>query len=399
MNSIEMFPGLVGFYTLTPEGKLGHCDQNKKFILDAKLTKAFTNYTSRYLMAYLQNPAQGAFRLAIIYRAQEKRPWGTDTLLMEKHIVRRLYPVIGMTTEKDLTVFQKNNQEKSIFRGMELFLEYKDTANPGMPVFCPMLYDRGAMLSEYGSMLDRPLTAADRETPVVEVINFLAAIPMGRRDTPEIKILEDKVYQNIIRKDMRKPSDFTLIDDVRPNAAHHADGLNAGKHYDGADKRTERKVTLEIAGERSTFAGNVSDMDALIRNTVASPSGPDDAVDPMVLRVFTRFHDLAHDKLVAIAAQTIISREPPGTQLLEHGTTDSFNLYLLDGKVQLVAVDGGEKIVESGTAAARNAISSLKPRMYSVSAFTHVTYLWIDDKVVDEIVRGNPTAPLRRDGA
>jgi hypothetical protein len=77
-------------------------------------------------MAYLRNPEQGNFRLAIIHRMQEKRPWGSECLFLEKHIVRRLYPVTGMTTDVDLTSFQRKNREKSIYRGMELFLEYKD---------------------------------------------------------------------------------------------------------------------------------------------------------------------------------------------------------------------------------------------------------------------------------
>jgi hypothetical protein len=36
--------------------------------------------------------------------------------------------------------------------------------------------------------------------------------------------------------------------------------------------------------------------------------------------------------------------------------------------------------------------------MYTVSAFTRVAFLWIDDKLIDEIVRGKATL-LRRDAA
>jgi len=108
--------------------------------------------------------------------------------------------------------------------------------------------------------------------------------------------------------------------------------------------------------------------------------------------------DLDHDKLEAIAAQSLIYKVPPGTQLLERGTSDSLNLYLLDGTVKLVAADGVEKFVDGGTAAASNPVSYLKPRMYTVSAFTRVAFLWIDDKLIDEIVRGK-AALLRRDVA
>ena len=93
MSTIETLPSLVGFCTLTPDGQLGFYGQDKKFVLDAKLTKTFIDYNRRYLMAYLHNPAQGNFRLAIIHRTQEKRPWGSDTLLLEKHIVRPANPL------------------------------------------------------------------------------------------------------------------------------------------------------------------------------------------------------------------------------------------------------------------------------------------------------------------
>jgi hypothetical protein len=397
MSTIETLPGLVGFCTLTPEGQLGFYDQDKKFVLDAKLTKTFFDYNRRYLMAYLQNPAQGNFRLAIIHRTQEKRPWGSDTLLLEKHIVRRLYPVNGMTTAKDLTTFQKKNQEQSIFRGMELFLDYKDDSNPGMPVFCPVLFDRNATLNDYASILDRPITSADRETPVVEVLNLLAAIPMGRRDANEITILKDKIYQGAVKKGMRKPSAFTLIDDIRGDT--QTVGETAGDdHYDGVDKRVERKVTLDSGGAGGKGAATSLDVNALIKNIAMSLVGQPEPADPTALKIFTRFHDLDYDKLEAIAAQSLIYKVPPGTQLLERGTSDSLNLYLLDGTVKLVAADGVEKFVEGGTATASNPVSFLKPRMYTVSAFTRVAFLWIDDKLINEIVRGK-AAFLRRDAA
>ena len=397
MSTVETFPGLVGFYTLTPEGRLGFYDQDKKFVIDAKLTKNFADYNGRYLMAYLQNPAQGNFRLAIIHRTQEKRPWGSDTLLLEKHIVRRLYPVTGMTTAKDLTAFQRKNQEKSIFRGMELFLDYKDGSNPGMPVFCPVLYDRDSTLDDYTSILDRPITSADRETPVVEVLNLLAAIPMGRRDAAEITILKDKIYQGAVKKGMRKPSDFTLIDDIRGNTQTIGETAD-NDHYDGVDKRAERKVTLDSGGTGGQGTANSLDVNALLKNIATSLVGHPEPADPAALKIFTRFRDLDHDKLEAIAAQSLVYKVPPGTPLLERGTSDSLNLYLLDGTVKLVAADGGEKFVEGGTVTASNPISCLKPRMYTVSAFTRVAFLWIDDKRVDEIVRGK-AAYLHRDAA
>ncbi|MBI5783346.1 MAG: hypothetical protein HZA69_06360, partial [Gammaproteobacteria bacterium] len=345
METIKTFPGLIGFYVLTPDGQLGKYDQDKKFSVDGTLTKAFAEYNRRFLMTYLQNPMQGNFRLAIIHRTQDKRPWGSETLLLEKNIARRLYPVSGMTAEIDLTVFQKKNREKSIYRGMEIFLEYKDASTPEMPVYCPVLYDRSTMLDGYARNLDRPVTSADRETPVVEILNILAGIPVGRRYTPEIAILKEKIYQGIVKKGMRKSAEFTLIEDIRRSATAPKSGPTTD-HYSDVDKRAERQVTLD-SKTGAQAAGHAND-NALIRNIGSSLVGHPEPADPQILKIFTRFRDLDHDRLEMLAEQCQVYRVPPGTRLLERGTNDTWNLYLVDGSVQLVAADGVSKSIEGG---------------------------------------------------
>jgi hypothetical protein len=84
--------------------------------------------------------------------------------------------------------------------------------------------------------------------------------------------------------------------------------------------------------------------------------------------------------------------------LLERGTNDSWNLYLIDGTVEMVAADGMPKTIDGGTPTASNPISCLKPRMYTVSALTRVAFLWIDDKLIDEVVKST-IEPRRLGGA
>lgn len=393
METIETFPGLIGFYVLTPDGQLGTYNQDNKFVVDAKLTKAFADYNRRFLMSYLQNPEKGNFRLAIIHRTQDKRPWGSETLLLDKNIVRRLYPMTG-TTELDLTAFQKKNREKSIYRGMEIFLDYKDTSTPDLPVYCPVLYDRGTRLENYAANLDQSVTSADRETPVVEILNLLAGIPVAKRYTPEIATLKEKIYQGIVKKGMRKSAEFTLIEDIRRNTTTPMSGL-ASDPYGDVDKRAERQVTLDSKPDGQA-AGHANDS-ALIRSIGSSLVGHPEPADQQILKIFTRFRDLDHDKLETLAEQCLIYKVPPGTQLLERGTNDTWNLYLIDGTVQLVAADGVSKNIEGGTPTANNPISCLKPRMYTVSTVTRAAFLWIDDGLVNEIIK-NSGAPKRRLG-
>jgi hypothetical protein len=395
MATIKSFPGLIGFYVLTSDGQLGTYDQDGEFVVDAKLTRAFADYNRRFLMTYLQSPEKGNFRLAIIHRTQEKRPWGSETLLLEKNIVRRLYPMTG-TTELDLTVFQKKNREKSIYRGMEIFLEYKDASTPDLPVYCPVLYDRGMTLDCYAGNLDRPVTPADRETPVVEILNLLAGIPMGKRYTPEIGILKEKIYQGIVKKGMRKSAEFTLIEDIRRNAVAATDNAAADPYAD-VDKRSERQVTLDSKAGDADVLHNAND-NALIRNIGSTLVGRPEPAEPGTLKIFTRFRELDHARLEALAGKCMIYKVPPGTRLLERGTNDSWNLYLVDGTVELVAADGMPKTIEGGTPTASNPISCLKPRMYTVSALTRVAFLWIDDKLIDEVVKST-IEPRRLGGA
>jgi hypothetical protein len=395
MATIKSFSGLTGFYVLTSDGQLGAYDQDGEFVADAKLTRAFADYNRRFLLTYLQSPETGNFRLAIIHRTQEKRPWGSETLLLEKNIVRRLYPMTG-TTELDLTVFQKKNREKSIYRGMEIFLEYKDASTPDLPVYCPVLYDRGMTLDCYAGNLDRPVTPADRETPVVEILNLLAGIPVGKRYTPEIGILKEKIYQGIVKKGMRKSAEFTLIEDIRRNAVA-ATGNAVADPYADVDKRSERQVTLNSKAGDADAPHNAND-NVLPRNIGSALMGRPEPAEPETLKIFTRFRDMDHARLEALAGKCMIYRVPPGTPLLERGTNDSWNLYLIEGTVEMVAADGMPKTIEGGTPTASNPISCLKPRMYTVSARTRVAFLWIDDKLIDEVVKST-IEPRRLGGA
>ncbi|MBI3546115.1 MAG: cyclic nucleotide-binding domain-containing protein [Gammaproteobacteria bacterium] len=395
MSVIKTFPGVVGFYVLTSQGQLGFYDQDKKFVVDAKLTEVFAAYLQQYLKIYEKNPDQENFRLALIYSSQEKKPWGSETLFLEKNIVRRLYPVTGTVTE-DLTSFQTKNRAKSIYRGMELFLEYQDSATPNMPIYCPVLYDRGTALDDYGPSLDRPVTSVDRDTSVIEVINILAGIPVARRFASEITILKEKIYQGIVKKGMRKSTEFTLIEDVRRNVTTPiTTEVKAGDSYGHADKRSDRRVTLDSQTDgKNLVSGTGMSHDALIKNIAASLIGQPEPATATIFKAFAKFRDVDHSKLEALAEKCLIYKAPPGTQLLERGTKDTMNLYLLEGSVQLIAADGGVKFIEGGTPTAQNPVSSLKPRMYTVTAFTRVAFLWIDDKLVEEILQAK--SALRR---
>ena len=72
------------------------------------------------------------------------------------------------------------------------------------------------------------------------------------------------------------------------------------------------------------------------------------------------------------------------------GGTDDVNIYLLEGTVELEAADGGKHLLEGGSAKTSTAIASLKPRKYTVTAYTPIKYFQTSDAAEAEILSKKP---------
>ena len=377
MNIIETFPKLSGFYVLTSSGKLGSYDQNKRFIVDTVLSKEFADHNREFLRSHLKDPDAEGCRAAIIYHAGEKKAWGSEIFLLETSIIRSLYPVSG-TKVDELTAFQKKNREMSVYRGMEVLLEHQYSALPGTPVYCPVLFDRHTTLDQYASLLGRGAIGTDKATPVIEVLNLAATIPVGRRKIPKLLALRKSLYEGVVKKDMRKYSGLSVIEKLRAGT-DWAEDKKAGEAFDDIDKRTDRGLTLPTGGK-----GSASSLEPLIIEQYLK--GPIENVEPEALRAFARFRALSDGKLRLLASKSPVYRAPGGARLLERGKTDSWSFFLLEGALELLAADGATKLIEGGTEQASSPVSYLKPRMYTVSAVTPVRFLWIHDALIEKIL-------------
>ncbi len=178
-----LVPALSGFYVLTADGELGYRDSGGQFVHHADLSTALALYNQKFLAAYLDRPTETGMRLGIVYQPRERRIWGSETLALETAVLKQLYGVSGRWIE-ELTEFQKRNREKSVYRGMELFLEHRNENFPDAAVYAPVLFDRHTTLDQYADLLDRPVHAGDARTPVIEVINLLGGIPVPKRNSP-----------------------------------------------------------------------------------------------------------------------------------------------------------------------------------------------------------------------
>jgi CRP-like cAMP-binding protein len=90
---------------------------------------------------------------------------------------------------------------------------------------------------------------------------------------------------------------------------------------------------------------------------------------------------------------------PAGARLLEAGSSDDWNLYLVSGEAELIAADGQHSVVAAGSVAARQPLAQLKPRRYSVVARTPVQFLWLYEPMVSAVIRLFPGTVTRTGAA
>ena len=67
------------------------------------------------------------------------------------------------------------------------------------------------------------------------------------------------------------------------------------------------------------------------------------------------------------------------------GDIDSQEIFLLSGKLQLVAEDGRERIIEARTTVANLPIAKLRPRQYTATAVSNVEYFSVDCDLLDSL--------------
>lgn len=392
MNAISVLPDPSGLYVLSPEGSLGvylsPYTDSKKFSVDSELSAELSGHIADFLKTYQASPEGSAARVAIVYHSAEKKPWGHATFFMEKSVVRDVYPVTGLLTgggSSALTSFQQRNREKSIYRGMETLLAHKATSN--LAIYCPVLFDRNTTLDCYLATLGREEQEGDRKTPVLEVLNLVANVPVLARNSPAILDLREKLHAVLIKSHMRKESGLAVVDAGAPPAvsapltpdAVSSIRPSATRARPGSESVPAALRAASVLPMKDFSRLHVSDRHEHIERLLLQPSR---AVDSVSLQAFTPFRGLSDQYLLRISYQCPIYQAPAGTRLLERGMNDKWNLFLLNGALLLEAQDGAVLTLESGTERAASPVSSLKPRKYQVVAKTPVTFLWVPDALL-----------------
>jgi HD-like signal output (HDOD) protein len=103
------------------------------------------------------------------------------------------------------------------------------------------------------------------------------------------------------------------------------------------------------------------------------------------LREFTSFRNLSEDDLLILMGRLEIRQARRAAVLFKCGDIDSQDVFLLSGRLQLMAEDGRERVMEAGTAVANLPIAKLWPRQYTATALTTVEYFSVDCDVLDSL--------------
>lgn len=103
------------------------------------------------------------------------------------------------------------------------------------------------------------------------------------------------------------------------------------------------------------------------------------------LRRFSRLEEIPTDQLEEICAKSEWLDVKKRVVLIDLGNNEHTTIFLLKGNVLLEAADGRRKIVQHTEQAATLPISRLRPSAYKVTAITKVSYLKIDNALLEGV--------------
>ncbi|WP_020409340.1 HDOD domain-containing protein [Hahella ganghwensis] len=108
------------------------------------------------------------------------------------------------------------------------------------------------------------------------------------------------------------------------------------------------------------------------------------------LKHFNLLEKLADEQLVVLASRADCREYRKGQVILEHGSQDSSDYYLLEGEVKLEAKDGRSVQVVAGSDRSRQPIAHLQPRQYKVTALKASTMLIVDQPTLTQMLKNAP---------
>ena len=106
--------------------------------------------------------------------------------------------------------------------------------------------------------------------------------------------------------------------------------------------------------------------------------------EPALLRRLTTLRELDLDAIETLSQQIYTHQAKRGDTLLDLGADDDCMLYLLEGRCKLIAEDGKTKVISHEDPSANAPIARLRPSHYQVVAESPVSYLRIENQLLDQ---------------
>lgn len=202
IDLIKELPDIQGCYLLTPTGTLGCYRADRRFHPDTELRAALTALIEQWLQEDRAAADHRGMRLAVVFADRRDRPWRT-TLALEDAVLRRLHPATA-AADRPAAGLPCGPREHSIFRGMELLLDYRDPAMDDIPYYCPVLVNRNTTLAHYLPWPERPRRPGDGRVIAIEVIDLLAGRARSQRRVPGVSELVAAERASVVHPERRR---------------------------------------------------------------------------------------------------------------------------------------------------------------------------------------------------
>jgi len=117
----------------------------------------------------------------------------------------------------------------------------------------------------------------------------------------------------------------------------------------------------------------------------------DSTVTPELLRRFTPLDGLKRENVAALAKKMEIRTLDGSKPLLREGDTDKRTYYLVKGTLELTDRSGAVRLLRANTDEARNPITPMLPRRYTVRAVDRAEYVSVDTELLDVMLTWDQT--------
>lgn len=117
----------------------------------------------------------------------------------------------------------------------------------------------------------------------------------------------------------------------------------------------------------------------------------DSTVTPDLLRRFSPLDGLKRENVAALAKKMEVRTLEGSKPLLREGDTDKRTYYLVSGTLELTDRNGSVRLLRAGTDEARNPVTPVLPRRYTVRALDRIEYISVDTELLDVMLTWDQT--------